>query len=144
MSTTKLISVRTFYQKRVVEIEPDQRSIQSITGYRNIGDFFTDLQDHSATEEIVLLLFTEFGRRVRDNGSGTDHGSGGGAFLIGDSVKGGLYGDYPSLRPQDLLEGDLQFNNDFRSLYSSILQQWIGLDPKPIVGGEFEQMALFR
>ena len=111
---------------------------------RAIGDFFTDLKHHSATEEIVLLLFTEFGRRVRDNGSGTDHGSGGGAFLIGDAVKGGLYGDYPSLRPSDLLEGDLEFNNDFRGLYSSILERWIGLDPQPIVGGTFEQMALFR
>ena len=111
---------------------------------RAIGDFFTDLKHHSATEEIVLLLFTEFGRQVRDNGSGTDHGSGGGAFLIGDAVKGGLYGDYPSLRPSDLLEGDLEFNNDFRGLYSSILERWIGLDPQPIVGGTFEQMALFR
>ena len=53
VSTTKLISVRTFYQKRVVEIEPDQRSIQSITGYRNIGDFFTDFDMYDPKEEIM-------------------------------------------------------------------------------------------
>lgn len=111
---------------------------------RAVGDFYDDLKEHHATDEVALLLFTEFGRRVHDNGSGTDHGSGGGAFLIGDSVKGGLYGEYPSLRPEDLLEGDLRFNNDFRGLYSSILEQWMGLDAKPIVGGQFEQMNLLN
>ena len=55
VSTTKLISVRTFYQKRVVEIEPDQRSIQSITGYRNIGDFFTDFDTYDPNEEIMII-----------------------------------------------------------------------------------------
>ena len=83
----------------------------------------------------------EFGRRVHDNGSGTDHGSGGIAFVIGDAVKGGLYGEYPSLAPEKLLEGDLHYNNDFRSTYATLLEQWLGLDSKPIVGGSFEQHA---
>ena len=89
---------------------------------------------------MVILIFTEFGRRVHDNGSGTDHGSGGMAFVLGDAVKGGLYGEYPSLATDKLLEGDLQFNNDFRGLYSTLLERWMGLDAKPIVGGAFEQM----
>ena len=106
-----------------------------------VNDFITDLRENDAADNMVLLVFTEFGRRANDNGSGTDHGSGGVAFVIGDAVKGGLYGEYPSLAPDKLLEGDLHFNNDFRGIYSTILEKWIGIDAKPIVGGTFEQMA---
>ncbi len=109
---------------------------------RAISDFFDDLSEHNASENVVLLVFSEFGRRVRDNGSGTDHGSGGLAFVIGDTVKGGMYGEYPSLAPEKLLDGDLHFNNDFRGLYSTLLERWLGLDPAPIVNGAFEQFDL--
>jgi uncharacterized protein (DUF1501 family) len=102
--------------------------------------FYQDLKEHDATKNVVVFLFTEFGRRVHDNGSGTDHGSGGIAFVIGDAVKGGLYGEYPSLAPEKLLEGDLHYNNDFRGTYATLLEQWLGLDAKPIVGGSFEQL----
>jgi uncharacterized protein (DUF1501 family) len=105
-----------------------------------IADFCADLQEHNATDNVVLLVFTEFGRRVHDNGSGTDHGSGGVAFVVGDAVKGGLYAEYPSLEAGKLLEGDLHFNNDFRGLYATLLERWLGLDAKPIVGGSFEQI----
>jgi uncharacterized protein (DUF1501 family) len=104
-----------------------------------IGAFYEDLKEHNATENVLLLVFTEFGRRVHDNGSGTDHGAGGHAFVIGDQVKGGLYAEYPSLKQGDLVEGDLCFNNDFRGLYATLLEKWLHLDAKPIVGGEFEQ-----
>jgi uncharacterized protein (DUF1501 family) len=104
-----------------------------------IGAFYEDLKEHHATEDVVLLVFTEFGRRVHDNGSGTDHGAGGHAFVIGDKVKGGLYGEYPSLQQDQLVEGDLCFNNDFRGLYSTLLEKWLHLDAKPIVNGQFEQ-----
>jgi len=111
------------------------------TGASNaVRDFYQDLKEHDASDSVILLIFTEFGRRVHDNGSGTDHGSGGMAFVVGDAVKGGLYGEYPSLATDKLLEGDLQFNNDFRGLYSTILERWMGLDAEPIVGGAFEQM----
>jgi len=105
-----------------------------------VRNFYQDLKDHAATDNVVLLLFTEFGRRVHDNGSGTDHGSGGIAFVIGDAVKGGLYGEYPSLAADQLLEGDLHYNNDFRGTYTTLLERWLGLDAKPIVGGRFEQL----
>ena len=108
---------------------------------RAIGDFYDDLQEHNAGENVMLLVFTEFGRRVKDNGSGTDHGAGGHCFVIGEQVKGGLYGEYPSLDDDKQDNGDLQHNNDFRGVYSTILDKWMGLDPKPIVNGEFEQMA---
>ncbi|MBI3326675.1 MAG: DUF1501 domain-containing protein, partial [Nitrospinae bacterium] len=103
--------------------------------------FSKDVKEHNDSPNVVILLFTEFGRRVHDNGSGTDHGSGGIAFVIGDAVQGGLYGEYPSLAPEKLLEGDLHYNNDFRGTYATLLEQWLGLDSKPIVGGSFEQLA---
>jgi len=105
-----------------------------------ILDFYTDLKEHDAADNVVLLVFSEFGRRVHDNGSGTDHGSGGVAFVVGDAVKGGLYAEYPSLEAGKLLEGDLHFNNDFRGLYATLLERWMGMDSKPIVGGTFEQL----
>jgi len=105
-----------------------------------ISDFYADLQEHNATENVVLFVFTEFGRRVHDNGSGTDHGAGGCAFVFGDAVKGGLYAEYPSLEASKLTEGDLQYNNDFRGTYSTLLERWMGLDAKSIVGGSFEQL----
>ena len=108
---------------------------------RAISDFFDDLKEHDAGDNLIMMLFTEFGRRVKDNGSGTDHGAGGGAFVIGDRVKGGLYGTYPSLKPEDLSQGDMAPNYDFRGFYSTIVDKWLGLDPVPIVGGKFEQMA---
>ena len=61
------------------------------------------------------------------------------AFVLGDPVKGGMYGEYPSLKEADLTIGNLKYNNDFRSTYSTILEKWIGIDAKPIVNGSFEQ-----
>ena len=60
--------------------------------------------------------------------------------MFGDKVKGGLYGEYPSLEADKLLDGDLHFNNDFRGLYATILEDWFGLDAQPIVNGGFEKM----
>jgi uncharacterized protein (DUF1501 family) len=105
-----------------------------------IESFFADLHAHDAGENLIMMLFTEFGRRVRDNGSGTDHGAGGVAFVIGDRVKGGMYGEYPSLKAEDLQQGDLAPNYDFRGFYSTVIERWLGLEPVPIVGGSFEQL----
>jgi uncharacterized protein (DUF1501 family) len=109
-----------------------------------ISDFYEDLKEHHASEEVVMLVFSEFGRRVKENGSGTDHGSGSVAFVIGDTVNGGTYGEYPSLQPDKLDEGDLHWNNDFRSTYATLLEQHMGLDSKPILGGTYEQFAFIR
>jgi len=108
-----------------------------------VRDFFDDLHEHGHGEEVTLLLFTEFGRRVKDNGSGTDHGTGGVALVVGDKVKGGLYSEYPSLAPDKQADGDLKFNYDFRGLYSTLLEQWMSLDAKPIVNGSFQQLDMF-
>jgi uncharacterized protein (DUF1501 family) len=102
------------------------------------------LKDHDASQEVVILAFTEFGRRVLENGSGTDHGSGSVAFVIGDAVEGGLYGEYPSLEPDKLDQGDLRWNNDFRSTYATLLEKWMGLDSKPILRDSFEQIDFIK
>ena len=107
-----------------------------------ISDFTDDLIEHGLEKDAVILVFSEFGRRIMDNGTGCDHGSGGVAFVIGDSVNGGFYGEFPSLQEKDQLDGDLHFSNDFRSTYSTILDSWLGLDPDPIVNGKFEQFDL--
>ncbi|MCY3690950.1 MAG: DUF1501 domain-containing protein [Chloroflexota bacterium] len=106
-----------------------------------IADFTSDLEEHGLADDTLILVFSEFGRRIKDNGTGTDHGSGGAAFVIGGGVNGGLYGEYPSLRPEDHSEGDLHFTNDFRSTYATILNRWLELDPVPIVHGDYEQFG---
>ncbi|MAQ48547.1 MAG: hypothetical protein CL720_02365, partial [Chloroflexi bacterium] len=110
-----------------------------------IKDFMADLEEHNASEEIVVLVFSEFGRRMKDNGSGTDHGSGGGAFIIGDRVNGGLYSEYPSIDPSEWLNGeDLKHTFDYRGVYGTLLEQHLGLDPTEIVLGNFEQLSPFK
>jgi len=109
-----------------------------------VDNFMTDLREHDASDEVTLMFFSEFGRRVKDNGSGTDHGAAGVAFVVGEHVKGGIYGQYPSLEPSQLEEGgNLKFNLDFRSVYSTILEEWFGLEANPIVNGNFERTKFF-
>ena len=109
-----------------------------------VGCLMDDLNEHGRENDVAILVFSEFGRRIKDNGTGSDHGSGGAAFLVGGQVAGGMYGEYPSLAEAERLEGDLRSNNDFRSTYSDILEDWLGLDPDPIVNGQFERLDLFR
>jgi uncharacterized protein (DUF1501 family) len=121
------------------ELATHARLWQDVAGA--VGSFMDDLQEHGRAEDVVLFIFSEFGRRIRDNGSGTDHGSGGVAFVVGNAVRGGMYGEYPSLRLEDQLNGDLHFNNDFRCTYATLLEQWLGVESAPIVNGRFEQFA---
>ncbi len=104
-----------------------------------VGDFMDDMREHGRENDVLLLLFSEFGRRIKDNGAGTDHGSGGVAFVIGGDVKGGMYGEFPSLEDDKQLEGDLHFSNDFRSTYSTIADRWLGVDPAYATNGNYEQ-----
>ena len=107
----------------------------------NIDCFMTDLREQNISDNVMLFFYSEFGRRAMDNGSGTDHGSGGVAFALGEHVKGGIYGEYPSLELGKLEDGgNLQHNVDFRSAYATILERWMGMDAKPIVGGTYEQL----
>ncbi|MEC7733353.1 MAG: DUF1501 domain-containing protein [Chloroflexota bacterium] len=109
-----------------------------------IYDFYDDMKRANKSDDVIMFVFTEFGRRVKDNGNGTDHGSGGVAFVIGDQVEGGQYSDYPSLAPDQLLEGDLRFNLDFRSVYTEILEDWLEIDARPVVKGEYEKVGFLK
>ena len=102
-----------------------------------IQDFWDDLRETGHDENVVMFLFSEFGRRVRDNGSGTDHGAAGVSFVIGPRVKGGRYSQYPETRAEALEQGDLVPNQDFRGVYTTIIEDWLGLEAAPIVNGTF-------
>ena len=102
------------------------------------------MKEHDMDKDVVVLLFSEFGRRIKDNGSGTDHGSGGVTFVIGNPVKGGMYGEYPSLELSEQLEGDMRFNNDFRGIYATVLDQWMGINPQAVLDKNYEQFDMIR
>ena len=104
--------------------------------------FLDDLKEHHVDDNVVVLMFTEFGRRTHDNGSGTDHGAGGAAFMFGSGVKGGQYSEFPSLEERDLEQGDVVPNNDYRGLYSTVAEDWMGLDGQPVVGGLYEKLPI--
>jgi len=106
--------------------------------------FMKDLRAHNHADNVIVVMFSEFGRRARDNGSGTDHGAAGAMFILGEKVKGGLYGEMPSLKAEDLVQGDPNPNMDFRGVYSTILDKWMHMNPVPIVNGTFEQPAFFN
>ena len=137
------IGTRVFYAEiggfdvHGAQIKTQEKLLDNVS--RAVRDFFDDLRENNGSEEVIMMIFSEFGRRVRDNGNGTDHGSGGGTFLIGDRVNGGFYDQYPSLAPEHQLDGDLHFTHDFRSVYSTVLEQWLGLSASPIVNGTFDQ-----
>ena len=107
----------------------------------NVETFFADLRDHGKAENTLLFLFSEFGRRIFDNGSGTDHGAASVAFAVGNKVKGGIYGVYPSMERRDHIEGgNLAPTMDFRQVYATIVEDWFGQDPVPVIGGNFEKI----
>ena len=108
-----------------------------------IQDFWDDLKMSGDDENVVMFLFSEFGRRVRDNGSGTDHGAAGVSFVIGPAVKGGMYSSYPETRSEALEQGDLVPNQDFRGVYSTILENWLEIEAAPIVNGTFSSENFF-
>jgi len=107
--------------------------------------FLDDLAAAKLADRVVLLTFSEFGRTVKENGSaGTDHGTAGPVLLAGLPVKSGLVGSTPSLLELDAKHGDLKMGLDFRRVYATVLEDWLGLPAKSAVGGSFERLPLFR
>jgi uncharacterized protein (DUF1501 family) len=105
--------------------------------------FVDDMAAAGLGDRVAVLCFSEFGRRVQENGSnGTDHGTAGPVFLAGAGVQGGLVGATPSMT--DLEDGDLKMSLDFRRVYATVLQDWLGLPPKAALAGDFERLPLFR
>jgi uncharacterized protein (DUF1501 family) len=104
--------------------------------------FLDDLAAARLADRVLVLCFSEFGRRVAENGSGTDHGTAGPVFLAGPGVKAGLVGEAPKLL--DLQDGDLKMAVDFRRVYATVLEDWLGLPSKPALAGTFDKLPLFR
>ena len=105
-----------------------------------IGAFYQDLAAHGNDKRVLTMTFSEFGRRVPENASrGTDHGEAAPVFLIGGGVKGGLYGQHPDL--SRLNAGNLAFTTDFRQVYATVLERWLGRPSVGIVGGVFPSLA---
>jgi uncharacterized protein (DUF1501 family) len=105
--------------------------------------FLDDLAAARLAERVAVLCFSEFGRRVQENGSqGTDHGTAGPVLLAGPGVRPGLIGEAPKLL--DLQDGDLKMTTDFRRVYASVLEDWLALPSKPALGADFDKLPLFR
>jgi uncharacterized protein (DUF1501 family) len=107
--------------------------------------FLDDLAASHLADRVVVLLFSEFGRTVRENGSnGTDHGTAGPVFLAGPAIKGGVVGATPSLLDLDPEHRDLRRSLDFRQIYATVLKDWLGLPDQKTLGGRFAGLPLFR
>ena len=108
--------------------------------------FQRDLESRGLADRVLVHVWSEFGRRVRENGSlGTDHGAGGGGFLIGSRVRGGMIGEFPGLASLDA-DGNVRATSDFRGLYAALAEQWFGVDGARIVprAASFQRPALLK
>ena len=110
----------------------------------SLDAFYRDLVEHGQDQRVVVMTYSEFGRRVEDNGSGgTDHGTAAPLFVLGSRVRGGFYGAPPSLTDLDP-DGNLKYTTDFRRVYAAVVQDWLAI-PRPHGPiGQFEPIRLFR
>ena len=109
-----------------------------------VSAFVDDLARRGQLDRVLVLCFSEFGRRVRENASqGTDHGTAAPVFLAGGKVQPGVIGDQPSLTDLDG-EGDLKFHTDFRRLYATLLEGWLDCPAEPILGNRYERLAVIK
>jgi len=108
-----------------------------------VRGFMEDMTRLGRADEVALMMFTEFGRRVEENGSlGTDHGTATPMFVVGKGVKGGFYGAHPSLT--DLDDGNMKMTTDFRRVYATAIKEWLGYDDTELVlKGRFEPLGVF-
>lgn len=113
------------------EFSPHRRLLKELD--EAVSQFTRAIEGHPREEDVVVMIYSEFGRRVQANASdGTDHGTAGPVFVLGAPVRGGLYGDDPSLT--DLVDGDLRTTTDFRDIYHELIATTLATDPEPIVG----------
>ena len=111
----------------------------------DLGDslkaFVDDMKAQNNLQRVLVMTFSEFGRRVNENANGgTDHGAAAPMFIVGNKVKAGLLGRYPSLTPQDLFQGDIKYTVDFRNVYAGVLESWLKTKSAPILGKQFEPL----
>ncbi|TWT59102.1 hypothetical protein KOR42_24910 [Thalassoglobus neptunius] len=109
----------------------------------SVTAFLNDIQQHGHGDRVLVTCFSEFGRRVAENASkGTDHGTAAPMFLAGNAVQPGLIGEHPDLT--NLEQGDLVFHTDFREVYAGILENWLNLESKRVLGGSFDPVAFLN
>jgi len=109
-----------------------------------VEGFVSGLKQDGLLERVLVMTFSEFGRRVAENGSqGTDHGAAAPMFLIGGGVQAGVHGQHPSLEPDQLDKGDLKWNVDFRQVYASVLGDWLRADSERVLAGRFKKLPIF-
>ncbi|HWC60618.1 MAG TPA: DUF1501 domain-containing protein [Verrucomicrobiae bacterium] len=129
------------YDTHTNQVNTHQRLLQDLGD--SVKAFTDDLKAQGNMPRVMVMTFSEFGRRVSDNAnSGTDHGAAAPMFVIGQHVKAGLLGQYPSLAPADLYQGDIKYTVDFRSVYASVLENWLRTRSEPILGRKFQPLAL--
>ncbi len=108
-----------------------------------LARFQDNLAESGLADRVLVLCFSEFGRRVHENASGgTDHGTAGPVFLVGKHVRAGLVGETPSLL--DLEDGDLKMAVDFRRIYAAVLQDWLALSAAGALGGRYDPLPVIR
>jgi uncharacterized protein (DUF1501 family) len=112
---------------------------------QNIYAFYEELKRRNLLDKVTVLFYSEFGRRIKENGSaGTDHGTAGPVFVLGGQVKGGVYGEHPNFGLLDVY-GDFMHVIDFRSVYATLLEEWLGVPSKEILlGKSYEKLGLFN
>jgi uncharacterized protein (DUF1501 family) len=116
-----------------------QQVADAVTG------FFARLERSGHAKRVLLMTFSEFGRRIEENGSrGTDHGAASCVFVAGPGVRGGPVGKHPSLAPDDLDGGDLKYHTDFRRVYATLLDGWLGCGSGQVLLGKFEHVPLLK
>ena len=109
-----------------------------------VSAFIKDLEAHNVADRVVLMTWSEFGRRVHENGSrGTDHGAAAPVFIAGAPVKGGVYGDPPSLT-STIDGGNLKYTTDFRSVYQTLIRDWLQADAASVLGATFPELPVLR
>ncbi len=124
------------YDTHTNQVPAHQRLLGEMAG--GVKAFFDDLKALGHDQRVTLMTFSEFGRRVGQNANnGTDHGAAAPMFLAGPKVQAGLLGTAPSLAPKDLHNGDVRFTTDFRSIYASLLEQWLKAESGAILGKKF-------
>lgn len=110
---------------------------------RSLNAFITDVNKHVPNRPVLVLVFSEFGRRVEENASaGTDHGTAGPVILAGSNLKPGVHGPYPDL--ENLVDGDPLFGVDFRSIYATVLENWLNIPSQPVLGQQFSQLDVLK
>ncbi|MFI5456240.1 MAG: DUF1501 domain-containing protein [Isosphaerales bacterium] len=141
------LGARVFY---TIQSGYDTHAGQSNTHYQLLDElssaakaFLDDLTSSNLADRVTVLCFSEFGRRVAENSSaGTDHGTAGLVMLAGPGVRAGLHGNVPSLT--ELVDGDPKISTDFRRVYATVLEDWLGMPSRAALGSDFEPLPVFR